>query len=257
MDELDNDRKKTGYKILPKQKGDEKFSPDLEADLVKPFSGLPDGEDEYNDVSMGYDGGGALSSNEDLDSEEPNAAQNPEEGKSSENEEEKEKKESGSQSSEHDGKYFVIPKGKAMCDKGTTFPNFKVTSHQKHYWNDAEGQADYLAVTEDDLTFNPPTAPFGSCSVKNGNPCTFAPAGKWQKSYEKVKVMGKSCLTEASELMCTIGGKITVLKHGQQSEAGKSNVKKASAKEQHVYNPLVDFEEFQEEISEDYTADYE
>ena len=110
--------------------------------MVEPFSGLPDGEDEYNDVSMGYDGGGSLSSNEDLDSEEPNAAQNPEEGKSSENEEEKEKKESGSQSSEHDGKYFVIPKGKAMCDKGTTFPNFKVTSHQKHYWNDAEGQAD-------------------------------------------------------------------------------------------------------------------
>ncbi|AZI34453.1 DUF4280 domain-containing protein [Kaistella carnis] len=198
---------------------------------------------------MGYDGGGALSSNEDLDSEEPNAAQNPEEGKSCENEEEKEKKESGSQSSEHDGKYFVIPKGKAMCDKGTTFPNFKVTSHQKHYWNDAEGQADYLAVTEDDLTFNPPAAPFGSCSVKNGNPCTFAPAGKWQKPYKKVKVMGKSCLTEASELMCIIGGKITVLKHGQQSEAGKSNVKKASAKEQHVYNPLVYFEEFQEEIN--------
>lgn len=153
-------------------------------------------------------------------------------------------------SSEHDGKYFVIPKGKAMCDKGTAFPNFKVTSHQKHYWNDAEGQADYLAVTEDDLTFNSPAAPFGNCSVKNGNPCTFAPAGKWQKPYEKVKVMGKSCLTEASELMCVIGGKITVLKHGQQSEAGKSNVKKADAREQHVYNPLVDFEEFQEEMNE-------
>ena len=147
-------------------------------------------------------------------------------------------------------------RGKAMCDKGKTFPNFKVTSHQKHYWNDAEGQADYLAVTEDDLTFNPPAAPFGSCSVKNGNPCTFAPAGKWQKPYEKVKVMGKSCLTEASELMCTIGGKITVMKHGQQSEAGKSNAANADLKEQGIYNPVMNYEEFQEEVNADYSEDY-
>ena len=106
--------------------------------------------------------------------------------------------------SEHNGKHFVIQKGKAVCDKGTSFPNFKVTSHQKHYWNDAEGQADYLAVTE------------------------------------------------ASELMCSIGGKITVMKHGQQSEAGKSNVKKADSKEQAIYNPVVDYEEFQEEMEEDH-----
>ena len=89
-----------------------------------------------------------------------------------------------------------------MCDKGTTFPNFKVTSHQKHYWNDAEGQADYLAVTE------------------------------------------------ASELMCTIGGKISVMKHGQQSEAGKSNAIDANSAEQEILNPVVDYDEFKEEIEE-------
>ena len=91
-------------------------------------------------------------------------------------------------SSEHDNKHFVIQKGKAMY-KGTKFPNFNVTSHQKHYWNDEEGQADYLAVTEDDVMFNPPAVPFGNCSVKNGNPCAFAPSGKWTKTYDKVKVM--------------------------------------------------------------------
>ena len=151
--------------------------------------------------------------------------------------------------SEHNGKHFVIQKGKAMCDKGTSFPNFKVTSHKKHYWNDEEGQDDYLAVTEEDLQFNPVAVPFGNCSVKNGNPCAFAPAGKWQKPYEKVKVMGKSCLTEASELMCATGGKITVMKHGQQSVAGKSNVEKANTDEQQVYNPMVNFDEFKEEIN--------
>lgn len=51
--------------------------------------------------------------------------------------------------SPHDGKYFVIQKGKAQCNQGNQFPQFKVTSHQKHYWNNKDGQADYLAVTED------------------------------------------------------------------------------------------------------------
>ena len=81
-------------------------------------------------------------------------------------------------------------KEKAVCDKGTSFPNFKVTSHQKHYWNDADGKEDYLAVTEDDVQFNPVAVPFGNCSVKNGQPCSFAPVGKWEKPYNKVKVMG-------------------------------------------------------------------
>lgn len=162
-----------------------------------------------------------------------------------------EDKQSESSGSEHDGKYFVVQKGMACCDKGAKFPNFKVTSHQKHYWNDEKGEADYLAVTENDLTFNPAAMPFGTCSVKNGNPCAYAPAGKWTKTYEKVKVMGKSAVTEISELMCATGGKITVMKHGQQSEAGKSNVNNANSQEQQAYNPIVDFEEFQEETDPD------
>ena len=166
-------------------------------------------------------------------------------------EEEKKEQNSESNSSEHDGKYFVIPRGKAICDKGTQFPGFKVTSHQKHYWNDENGEPDYLAVTEGDVMFNPAATPFGNCSVKNGNPCAFAPSGKWTKTYDKVKIMDKCCVTELSELMCSTGGKITVLKHGQQSELGKSNVNNADPKEQHVYNPVVDFEEFKEEINGD------
>lgn len=157
--------------------------------------------------------------------------------------------------SEHDGKLFVIQKGMCQCNQGFKFPKFKVTSHQKHYWNSEKADADYLAVTEDDLIFDPTAMPFGNCKLQptsNGYlPCTYAPVGKWQKPYEKVKVMGKSCLTEKSELMCSIGGKITILKHGQQSEASKSNVKKAKAHEQHIFNPILNFEEFQEEIGDD------
>jgi hypothetical protein len=113
--------------------------------------------------------------------------------------------------SPHDGKHFVIQKGKAQCNQGDLFPQFKVTSHQKHYWNNEDGQADYLAVTEDDLQFNPQGPSFGKCKLKPTPggylPCAYAPAGKWQKTYEKVKVMDKSCVTEISELMCSTGGR--------------------------------------------------
>lgn len=153
-------------------------------------------------------------------------------------------------SSEHNGKHFVIQKGKAMCDKGTSFPNFKVTSHQKHYWNDADGKDDYLAVTEDDLQFNPVAVPFGNCSVKNGQPCSFAPAGKWQKPYNKVKVIEKSCLTEISELQCAIGGKITVMNHGQTVEISKQNLKNADPFIMNEINPFFDFSNFLDELEE-------
>lgn len=169
----------------------------------------------------------------------------------SDKKEKKDKKED-SGSSPHEGKYFIVQKGTVQCNQGFKFPRFKVTSHQKHYWNDEEGNADYLAVTEDDLQLDPAAQPFGQCKLKPTSggylPCAYAPAGKWQKTYEKVKVMGKSCLTEISELMCSTGGKITILKHGQQSEAGKSHVGKANTQEQQVYNPVVDFDEFKEDI---------
>lgn len=157
--------------------------------------------------------------------------------------------------SEHEGKYFVIQKGLCQCDKGFNYPQFKVTSHKKHYWNDENGAADYLAVTEEDLQLTPSSAPFGQCKLRPTStgylPCVYAPAGKWQKPYEKTKVMGKSCLTEISELMCTTGGKITIKKHGQVSELGLNNIRNANVIEQQLINPFLDFEEFLEQVDED------
>lgn len=185
-------------------------------------------------------------------SEQP-SGENPSSEKTKEKQDQKDKG-GESCSGPHDGKYFVIQKGTVQCNQGFKFPKFKVTSHQKHYWNNKEGEADYLAVTEDDLQFDPPAQPFGQCKLKPTSggylPCAYAAAGKWQKPYEKVKVMGKSCLTEISELMCTTGGKITILKHGQQSEAGKSNVASAKSQEQQVYNPVINFDEFKAETEE-------
>ncbi len=134
------------------------------------------------------------------------------------------------------------------CNHGFKSPKFKVTSHQKYYLNKADGEADYLAVTEDDLTLDPPAMPFENCKLQPTTcgylPCSYAPVGKWQKPYDKVKVMGHSCLTEISELQCAIGGKITIMKHGQQSEAGKSNAANADPREQGIYNLVINYGEF-------------
>lgn len=196
-------------------------------------------DDDLLEVDEGRD-----TMDDETEEEKESEKENPDEQKS------EEKRKVNGQSSEHDGKYFVVQKGLARCDKGAKFPQFKVTSHAKHYWNDEQGQADYLVVTEDDVNFNPSAMPFGTCSVKNGNPCAFAPSGKWTKTYDKVKVSGRKCVTEISELLCSVGGKITIMKHGQQTEAGKSNVGNADPNEQQAYSPIMDFEEFREEISQ-------
>ncbi|WP_426480429.1 DUF4280 domain-containing protein [Chryseobacterium sp. R2ACT005] len=194
-----------------------------------------------------------MSSGEENPSEQQTKNEEPSSEKTDQQSDKKKKKDTkeDSGSSPHEGKYFIVQKGTVQCNQGFKFPKFKVTSHQKHYWNDEEGNADYLAVTEDDLQLDPAAQPFGQCKLKPSSggylPCAYAPAGKWQKTYEKVKVMGKSCLTEISELMCSTGGKITILKHGQQSETSKSQVGKANTQEQQVYNPVVDFDEFKED----------
>lgn len=191
---------------------------------------------------------------EDQETIDDESSEENQEDESQDEKKEEKQEQNESSSSKHDGKYFVVQKGMCQCNQGFKFPKFKVTSHQKHYWNDADGKADYLAVTEDDTQLDPPAQPFGQCKLKPSSggyfPCAYAPVGKWTKTYEKVKVMDKSCVTEISELMCSTGGKITIFKHGQQSEAGKSHVSNVNTKEQQVYNPIMDFDEFKEEIND-------
>ncbi|MFK7001447.1 PAAR-like protein [Flavobacterium oreochromis] len=158
-----------------------------------------------------------------------------------------------STSSPHEGKHFVVQKGQCQCNQGFQFPSFKVTSQTKHYWNDSEGSSDYLAVTEEDLQLDPPAQPFGQCKLKPTSggylPCSFSAAGKWTKTYDKVKILDKKCVTELSELMCSTGGKITIFKHGQESQTSKEDVAKANPSQQHLYNPIINFEEYQEETT--------
>jgi hypothetical protein len=63
--------------------------------------------------------------------------------------------------------------------------------------------------------------------------------------------MGKSCLTEISELQCAIGGKITVMKHGQTAEISKQNFKNADPFILSQINPFFNFGEFLDKIEEE------
>jgi hypothetical protein len=97
--------------------------------------------------------------------------------KEEESKEEKGKEDAETQqspASEHEGKHFVVQKGKAQCNQGNQFPQFKVSSHQKHYLNDGKAKVDNLAVTENDLQFTPPGPSFGQCKLKPSSSGYFA-----------------------------------------------------------------------------------
>ncbi|MEO8516563.1 MAG: PAAR-like protein [Flavobacterium sp.] len=158
--------------------------------------------------------------------------------------EEKKKDEKKEESkSEHDGKYYVVHGGTCVCDKAedpTKEAELQVTTHKKMIYND---QAKKFAATEEDKQFNPPTATFGKCTLKPSSsgylPCALAPAPKWDKPYDKTKVMGKCVLTEISELKCMVGGKITVKKHGQTDATTSAHAQNTDPAEMAHANPAV------------------
>lgn len=169
----------------------------------------------------------------------------PEEKKQEEKPKEEQKKEEKKEDSksEHDGKYYVVHGATCVCDKAedpTKEAELQVTTHQKMIYND---QAKKWAATEEDKQFNPPAATFGKCKLKPSSsgyqPCALAPAPKWDKPYDKTKVMGKCVLTEISELQCTVGGKITIKKHGQTDAASTAHAQNTNPAEMAHANPAV------------------
>lgn len=179
-----------------------------------------------------------------ISQEEDEEAKKEEECKEEEEEEKKDaKKEEEAKKGEHEGKYFVVHGATCICDKAedtSKTAKLKVTSHEKVVFNDEDGK--YVA-TSDDTTLDPPAATFGKCTLKpssSGNqPCTFSPAGKWQKFYEKTKIADKPLLTEISILQCTIGGKVTIKKHGQTNSVTKEHAENSTPVELAMINPAV------------------
>ena len=129
-------------------------------------------------------------------------------------ESEKEQKQIQAEKSEHDKKYFVVHGAQCSCDQSEVpkkLAKLQVTTHSKVVFNDEDGK---YAATEEDKTFDPVASTFGNCKLKPSGssylPCVIAPAPKWDKPYDKTKILGKKVLTEISELKCLTGGKIAI-----------------------------------------------
>ncbi|MET3038354.1 PAAR-like protein [Chryseobacterium sp. NRRL B-14859] len=173
--------------------------------------------------------------------EQKTAEQKQEEEKKQEEEEKKNEKAS---KSEHYGKYLVVHGAKCVCDKAENpaqTADLQVTTHSIIILNDAQGK---LAATEEDKTFNPPAATFGKCKLKPSSggylPCAVAPAPKWGKTYDSTQVMGKNTLTEISELQCTVGGKITISKHGQTDSISNAHAENTNPVALGMVNPAIE-----------------
>ena len=158
-------------------------------------------------------------------------------------ESEKEQKQIQAEKSEHDKKYFVVHGAQCSCDQSEVpkkLAKLQVTTHAKVVFNDEDGK---YAATEEDKTFDPMASTFGNCKLKPSGssylPCVIAPAPKWDKPYDKTKILGKKVLTEISELKCLTGGKIAVEKHGQTDAVLTQHAENTNALELAMANPAL------------------
>ncbi|TWP31075.1 DUF4280 domain-containing protein [Apibacter muscae] len=144
-----------------------------------------------------------------------------------------------------------------QCTYGSTTDKLKVYTQTKHYINDKN--KDYkLVATHKELGTTFENNSFGSCSLRNRNPCTVSVTG-WNGFYEKVTLEenGGKALLEDSTADCPTGGKgcIKIIFHGQQAELCKANFHKVDSSICNAMNPTGEMEATQEMEEEIYDAE--
>ena len=100
------------------------------------------------------------------------------------------------------GQELVCQGAPCRCDKGTVPSPLQVTSQQFVYLQNK------LQATTLDKTF----VPFGTCALKNNQPCVPA-LPLWEKAFELVSVGSDVChpLLEKSTIRCAVGGVVSIL----------------------------------------------
>lgn len=131
--------------------------------------------------------------------------------------------------------YLVCDGALCQCTGGAAPVKLKVTSHKKAYIN-----AEKLLATEKDVTFDQP-GHFGTCSFKppNSNACVPA-VQQWMKPYKDIEVENQKALTDKSELLCSVGGKIAIKMHGQQQSVNAGQAENMDRSIAAQVNPLAD-----------------
>lgn len=99
-----------------------------------------------------------------------------------------------------------------QCDKGSKPSELKVTSQDFSYFEDK------LIATETDAKPNENILPFGSCKLKNNQPCK-PETEKWEKTTAKDTINDLKIVVDTSECLCKIGGKITITNKGHNGKS--------------------------------------
>ena len=101
-----------------------------------------------------------------------------------------------------EGQEYVCAGGLCRCDKGTLPVPLQVSSNQSVWLQNK------LVATTLDKTF----APFGTCALKNNQPCVPALL-LWEDVHETVGIGkgGGHPLLEKSTIRCGVGGVVSVL----------------------------------------------
>ena len=156
------------------------------------------------------------------------------------------------------GKHIVVQGATLKCkfsEKAQT-DILKVKSQSKHFANDKDVSKKLIATTkETGKTLEKNT--FGNCRLITVSgkcqTCQFS-ITHWDNPYDKVTLSNQGkILLEDSKAACPVGGPgcITVVKHGQQAEPSKQNVKNARELLSNQINPLVDIVEFKKSLEEE------
>ncbi|MBC7388131.1 MAG: DUF4280 domain-containing protein [Opitutaceae bacterium] len=133
--------------------------------------------------------------------------------------------------------YLVCDGAMCKCDSGAAPAKIKVTKNTKIYINNEK-----LLVTETDTIFTPPSGTFGVCSKKppQANTCVPVFQPKWTKPYDSIETAGGKVITDKSELQCTVGGKVTIVMHGQVQVVSPAQAENQDKKIATQVNALAD-----------------
>ncbi len=100
------------------------------------------------------------------------------------------------------GQEYVCNGAICRCDKGSAPSPLQVVANKTVH---LQGKA--VATTLDKLF-----VPFGTCALKNNQPCVPALL-LWEKFFDKVSLIGPGChpLLEKSTIRCAVGGVVSII----------------------------------------------
>ena len=144
-------------------------------------------------------------------------------------------------------KHIVVQDAICKCQFGQAPDKIKVLSHQKEYANDKDASKKLIVTTKEIGGATLEKNTFGGCTKQGSPPPPCKPMiTEWKGFYDKVQLSnGGFIILEDSKAICAIAGTpcISIIDHGQRTEASQQNFKNADKDVQQQINPLVDSDE--------------